>query len=466
MTRITRYRTFYILGDLTALLLSLSLFNIVRYYLEPIPTDWWSTVWGFLFDTHNVCVNSSVVLFFMSLFALSGYYNKPLNKSRMDEFWVTLWSVSVGSVISFLFWVLNDEILNPKSHINFFFILLGLLFLAVYAMRLPITLWAIHHRNIPDYWMRVLLVGTAEGIARIEAAQKRMRIIILDRIVLEEPSQGDSQQLSDVVHRAWQKHNPEAIYLSTSTDWQNVIGHLLYRLYALRCPIYIDVDSFSSSQPRPRLSNSLIWGVPIVEVTETNMDEFEKNVKWCFDRFFSLFLLVLLSPLLLSLAIIVKRGSHGSIIFRQERIGRYGHPFYIYKFRTMHTDAENKGPSLSYDGDPRITSCGRWMRRYRLDELPQLYNVLRGDMSFVGPRPERQYYINQLVQYAPYYYLLHNVLPGITSWGMVRYGYASTIEEMVERSRFDWLYYENMSLKLDITIMLYTIGTVINAKGK
>jgi lipopolysaccharide/colanic/teichoic acid biosynthesis glycosyltransferase len=161
----------------------------------------------------------------------------------------------------------------------------------------------------------------------------------------------------------------------------------------------------------------------------------------------------------------VKRDSEGPIFFKQERIGYLGKPFTIYKFRTMYTDAEQNGPLSASDDDSRITSFGRIMRKYRLDELPQFWNVLKGDMSLVGPRPERKFFINEIVKIAPYYYLLHNVRPGITSLGMVKYGYAGSVDQMIERLEYDMLYYENMSLTLDLTILIYTIKTVITGKG-
>jgi len=132
----------------------------------------------------------------------------------------------------------------------------------------------------------------------------------------------------------------------------------------------------------------------------------------------------------------------------------------------MYQDSEREGiPKLSCENDERVTRFGKFMRKYRLDELPQFYNVLKGEMSLVGPRPERRYFIDQIIQQAPYYQRLTNVRPGITSWGMVKFGYANTVEKMIERSRFDISYMENMSLIIDIKILIYTIKTILTGKG-
>jgi exopolysaccharide biosynthesis polyprenyl glycosylphosphotransferase len=208
-----------------------------------------------------------------------------------------------------------------------------------------------------------------------------------------------------------------------------------------------------------------IEGIPLIDITENNFSEAEKNIKWFFDKLFALCVLILLSPLYLFLSAKVKLGSPGPVFFRQERIGYRGKPFTIYKFRTMFCGASGQGPLLTARDDKRVTPFGRFLRKYRLDEIPQFWNVLKGDMSLVGPRPEQRFYIDRIVQKAPYYYLLHNVRPGITSWGMVKYGYAETVDKMIERLYYDILYYENMSIVLDIKIILYTVRIVFTGKG-
>ena len=162
----------------------------------------------------------------------------------------------------------------------------------------------------------------------------------------------------------------------------------------------------------------------------------------------------------------MKRSSPGPIFYRQERIGYLGKPFNIIKFRSMCENAEADGPMLSSQNDSRITPFGKFMRQYRLDETPQFFNVLRGDMALVGPRPERQFYIDQIMERAPYYQLLLGIKPGITSWGQVRFGYAENVDEMLERLRWDLLYIENMSLLMDIKILIYTVLIILKREGK
>ena len=204
-----------------------------------------------------------------------------------------------------------------------------------------------------------------------------------------------------------------------------------------------------------------IYGIPMVDLTEVVMPEWQKNVKRLTDIVISAIVLIVFSPVYAIIALKIFKKP----IYKQERIGLHGKPFMMYKFRTMVIDAENGEALLSSKDDPRIIKIGHFLRKYRLDELPQFFNVLKGDMSLVGPRPEREYFINQIVKDAPYYYMLSNVRPGLTSWGMVKFGYAQTVEQMIERANYDVLYLENMSIIVDCKIAIYTIKTIITGKG-
>ena len=209
-----------------------------------------------------------------------------------------------------------------------------------------------------------------------------------------------------------------------------------------------------------------LFGTPLIEIKQDLLPVWQVVLKRIIDVVGSALFLVLAWWVYAFTAVMVKLSSPGPVFYRQERIGRDGHPFRIIKFRSMFTDAEKTGPALSSDHDPRITKWGRFMRKVRLDELPQFWNVLKGDMSIVGPRPERQFFIDQIVKIAPHYRHLHRVRPGLTSLGQVKYGYAETVAQMVERLKFDILYIENMSLAMDFRVLLYTLKIIVEGRGK
>jgi lipopolysaccharide/colanic/teichoic acid biosynthesis glycosyltransferase len=211
--------------------------------------------------------------------------------------------------------------------------------------------------------------------------------------------------------------------------------------------------------------NSVI-GEAFIEIPPSLLSEWQIITKRWFDVIASTMALIATSPLLLYVAIRIKLSSKGPIFYTQERLGQYGAPFHILKFRSMYTDAEQYGPKLTTDDDPRITPIGKWIRKYRIDELPQFINVIIGEMSIVGPRAERKFFADQIVKQAPYYKHIFKVKPGITSLGMVKYGYASNVDQMVKRLKYDIIYIENMSIVMDFKIIVYTVMTVLYGRGK
>jgi lipopolysaccharide/colanic/teichoic acid biosynthesis glycosyltransferase len=188
-------------------------------------------------------------------------------------------------------------------------------------------------------------------------------------------------------------------------------------------------------------------------------------IKTVFDYTIAVFCLILLIPVILILTIVLKTSGKGPVIYSQKRVGQYGKNFNIYKFRSMYSGVEDTEALISDKDDERITSLGKFMRKYRLDEIPNFINVLKGEMSIVGPRPEQQYFIDQIVSKSPQYKLLQDLKPGITSWGQVKYGYASNVDQMIERLEYDLYYLKKRSFWFDLKISFYTIVIIFKGKG-
>ena len=255
----------------------------------------------------------------------------------------------------------------------------------------------------------------------------------------------------------------EEIVIAIESSEHSKIAYIINKLYGLRVSVKVIPDMYDMLIGKVRISS--IIGMPLIEINQNIMPVWQLFAKRFFDIVLSILAMILLSPIYLVLAIAVKVSSPGPIIYSHERIGQYHKPFKIYKFRSMYVNSEENGPALSKKDDPRITKIGKFMRKTRLDETPQFFNVLRGDMSLVGPRPEREYYIKQIVEKAPHYLHLLSVRPGITSWGQVKYGYAENVDQMVERLKYDILYIENRSLLMDLKILIYTVKVVFLGKG-
>lgn len=456
----------YILSDFISASVAWLLFNILRYEVFAID-EGADSLLDYLQYPGVLGGQVVIPLFWLVLYYFSGYYNKPFGKSRLTELFSTFITVLIGTVFVF-FALLFDDI--PRSidiYYKLFFGMFGLQFFITYIPRLLITQSGMRKIKNREWAMKVLIIGAGGKAVRIAHDLYRLGYDICGFVSEDErtPVKADRNQVLGTVEDIpvlMEKENVDEIVLAVESKNNKALLGILYSLYRYKRPIKVLADRFNMLS---KIQLQTIRGIPLVDVTDNNFSPAEQNIKLFLDKVCSVVALLLLSPLFAYIAWRVKKDSPGPVFFRQERIGYLGQPFWMYKFRTMYVNAEENGPSLSSEDDLRVTPFGRIMRKYRLDELPQFWNVLKGDMSLVGPRPERKYFIDEIVKTAPYYYLLHNVRPGITSLGMVKYGYAASVDKMVERMEYDILYYENMSLTLDLTILIYTVKTVITGKG-
>ena len=456
----------YILSDFISASVAWLLFNILRYEVFAID-EGADSLLDYLQYPGVLGGQVVIPLFWLVLYYFSGYYNKPFGKSRLTELFSTFITVLIGTVFVFFALLLDDIPRSIDIYYKLFFGMFGLQFFITYIPRLLITQSGMRKIKNREWAMKVLIIGAGGKAVRIAHDLYRLGYDICGFVSEDErtPVKADRNQVLGTVEDIpvlMEKENVDEIVLAVESKNNKALLGILYSLYRYKRPIKVLADRFNMLS---KIQLRTIRGIPLVDVTDNNFSPAEQNIKLFLDKVCSVVALLLLSPLFAYIAWRVKKDSPGPVFFRQERIGYLGQPFWMYKFRTMYVNAEENGPSLSSEDDLRVTPFGRIMRKYRLDELPQFWNVLKGDMSLVGPRPERKYFIDEIVKTAPYYYLLHNVRPGITSLGMVKYGCAASVDKMVERMEYDILYYENMSLTLDLTILIYTVKTVITGKG-
>lgn len=462
----------YVLNDYIAAGLAWALFFVYR---KNAYNPYYESFREITIDDNNFISGMAIIpIVWLMFYFVMGSYNNVYRKTRVKELGNTLISSLIGVAGLFLFVILDDFVNSTTELISYLAILFILHFGITTVFRMVLTSIMVNKIHSGKIGFNTIIIG-GNGKATE----------IYNDIIEQHVSSGnkfigflnvnDAADYKLANHLTYLGHYLDAANIIETEKIEEVIiaidpsehakiRSIMSTLRNTNVIIKVIPDMYDIVLGMVKMT--AIFQAPLIQIYPEILPYWQVVIKRIIDIVFSMIAIIILSPLFLFTAITVYFTSKGPVFYSQERIGINGKPFSMLKFRTMHTDAENAGPQLSSDNDPRITPFGKIMRMIRLDEIPQFFTVIKGDMSLVGYRPERQFFIDQIVEKAPQYKMLLKIKPGITSWGQVKYGYAENVDEMIERLKYDILYIENMSLSVDFKIMFYTMLIVISGRGK